>query len=212
MQNELKTKCQIPKEGFVPDSCEVRNSTIGLYTEIGKDNYIENSHIGDYSYTSPYCFLQNTVVGKFSNIAAMVRIGPTAHPMNRATLHHFTYRRVKYGFAPRDDEQFFEWRAQQVTLIGHDTWIGHGAIIMPGVTIGNGAVIGAGAVVTKDVDRYSVTAGCPAKQIKLRFTEEQISQIEKIAWWDWTHAQIAERVADFSLPVNEFIRKYRGLE
>ena len=71
-------------------------------------------------------------IGKFSNIAAMVRIGPTDHPYERPSLHHFTYRQKMYGFSDQDDEPFFEQRESQTAYIGHDTWIGHGAIIQPG--------------------------------------------------------------------------------
>ena len=51
-------------------------------------------------------------------------------------------------------------------IIGNDVWIGHGAYIMPGVTIGDGAIIGAKAVVTKDVPKYTIVAGVPAKVVK----------------------------------------------
>ena len=52
--------------------------------------------------------------------------------------------------------------------IGNDVWIGRRAMIMPGVTVGDGCVIGAGAVVTKDVPKYSIVGGVPAKVIKSR--------------------------------------------
>jgi hypothetical protein len=45
-------------------------------------------------------------------------------------------------------------------------------------------VIGTGSVVTKDVAPFSVIAGVPAKEIKLRFPPELIERIEKAAWWD----------------------------
>ena len=51
-------------------------------------------------------------------------------------------------------------------IIGDNVWIGDNVSIMPGVTIGKGAVIGANAVVTKDVEKYQIAAGVPAKIIK----------------------------------------------
>ena len=200
----------LPELGHIPGNCRVDNSSFGRYTEIGEENRIENSSIGDYSYTSPYCFFQNTVIGKFSSVAAMVRVGPTAHPMERVSLHHFTYRRKKYGFAARDDEAFFSRRAEQVTRIGNDTWIGHGAIIMPGLCIGDGAVIGAAAVVTKDVPDYGIVVGTPARLLRKRFGDEQIEELKQIAWWDWSYEELKSRLEDFSLPVEAFIEKYRG--
>lgn len=49
--------------------------------------------------------------------------------------------------------------------IGNNVWIGRNVCIMPGVTIGDGAVIGANAVVTKDVPKYSVAVGVPARVV-----------------------------------------------
>ena len=50
-----------------------------------------------------------------------------------------------------------------------DNWIGANVVILKGVTIGLGAVVAAGAVVTKDVPKYSVVGGVPAKVLKYRF-------------------------------------------
>ena len=52
--------------------------------------------------------------------------------------------------------------------IEDDVWIGTRVIIMPGVCIGKGSIIGAGAVVTKDVPKYTIVAGVPARVIKQR--------------------------------------------
>ena len=65
-------------------------------------------------------------------------------------------------------------------VIEDDCWIGAGTIILKGVTIGRGSVIGAGSVVTKNTEPYSINAGNPARQIKMRFTEEQIQEHERV--------------------------------
>ncbi|EHQ89971.1 DapH/DapD/GlmU-related protein [Desulfosporosinus youngiae] len=192
----------------IHENCQLYNAELGRYTEIGLYNVFENVVLGDFSYTGRFCTLQNVEIGRFSNIADMVRIGPVFHPVERPTLHHFTYRRIKYGLAESDDELFYQWRREQKAYIGHDTWIGHGAIIMPGVRIGNGAVVGSGAVVTKDVDPYRVVVGVPAKPIKRRFAEDILSKLEAIKWWDWPYETIKARLDDFCLPINEFIDKH----
>lgn len=195
-------------EPFVHENSRIINSQLGAYTEIGIFNTLENVTFGDYSYTSEFCMVQNADIGKFSNIAAMVRIGPPDHPMHRPSLHHFTYRRVKYGFDETDDEPFFQWRAKQKIYIGHDTWIGHGAIIMPGVKIGNGAIVGSGAIVIKDVEPYTIVVGIPAKPIKQRFPADIAKKLEAIKWWDWSYETLKERMADFYLSIEDFTDKY----
>jgi len=195
-------------EPYIGKDCEIIDSELGVWTEVGAMNHFDNCELGDFSYTGPWCIVQNASIGKFANIAASVRIGPTNHPMERPTLHHFTYRRVMFGFAESDDTDFFGKRRSFVTRIGHDTWIGHGAIIMPGVTVGNGAVIGSGAVVTKDVPDYAIAVGVPAKIIKHRFSEGQAAAFNRIAWWDWDRDTIKDRFDDFLLDADSFIAKH----
>ncbi len=60
--------------------------------------------------------------------------------------------------------------------IEDDVWIGNGAFILKGVKINKGAVIAAGSIVTKDVDSYSIVAGVPAKKIKMRFSEQDLTR------------------------------------
>jgi acetyltransferase-like isoleucine patch superfamily enzyme len=59
------------------------------------------------------------------------------------------------------------WKRERVS-IEDDVWIGAGAIILPGVRLARGTVVAAGAVVTESTEPYSVVAGVPAQQIKLR--------------------------------------------
>lgn len=199
---------RLSEQPTVHERVSLTNAQLGPWTEVGSDSVLENVVLGAYSYTQPFGIFQNTVVGKFANIAAQVRIGPTMHPMDRPTLHHFTYRRTFYDLADTDDEAFFAWRKAQVAFVGHDTWIGHGAIIMPGVTVGDGAIVGSGAVVTKNVAPFTVVGGVPAKVIKRRFDEKTAEALTELAWWDWDHATLKERLADFSGPVEAFLEKW----
>ena len=198
----------LSKEPMIHEHVQLKNTRLGEFTEIGLYNFIENTVMDDYSYTGQFCFIQNARIGKFSNIAAMVRIGPTEHPYERPSLHHFTYRQKMYGFSDHDDEPFFEQRESQIATIGHDTWIGHGAIIQPGVTVGDGAIVGSGAIVTKDVPPYAIVVGIPAEIIKYRFPEETIAALQRIRWWDWSYETIKKRLDDFHRDIGQFINKY----
>lgn len=204
----MTEKKVLRREPLINENCKLINTKLGEFTEIGIFNFFENVTLDDYSYTGQFCFVQNAEIGKFSNIAAMVRIGPTDHPMERPSLHHFTYRRDMFGFDDKEDEEFFKKRFSRKTYIGHDTWIGHGAIIMPEVTVGNGAIIGSGAVVTRDVEPYSIVVGCPAKPIRKRFSEDIIFKLEQIKWWDWSYEKIKENFNDFLLDIDSFVNKH----
>lgn len=87
------------------------------------------------------------------------------------------------------------WDNKGDIIIGNDVWIGYEAVILSGVTIGDGAIIGARAVVTRDVPPYTIVGGVPAKAIKKRFSEDTISSLLSLQWWDWSQEKIAENIA-----------------
>ena len=74
-------------------------------------------------------------------------------------------------------------RDELETALGHDVWIGDNVCIRRGVKVGHGAVVGLGSVVTKNVEPYSIVVGNPAKPVKSRFTDEQISDLLDLEWW-----------------------------
>ncbi len=142
-------------EPLIDPTARVTDCTLGRYTEVAEFCRISETELGDYSYIMEGGRVWCTTIGKFVNIAADVRINATNHPMDRATMHHFTYRAGDYWPDAQNEADFFAARRAKRVVIGHDVWIGHGATLVAGVTVGNGAVIGAGAVVTRDVAPYN---------------------------------------------------------
>jgi acetyltransferase-like isoleucine patch superfamily enzyme len=101
------------------------------------------------------------------------------------------------------------FRSKGDVVIGSDVWIGRDVMIMSGVTIGHGAVIAARALVTSDVAPYAIVGGMPARPLRMRFTEEQIASLLKIAWWDWPGQTIRARAHELMNPdIDRFIATY----
>ena len=69
-------------------------------------------------------------------------------------------------------------------VIGNDVWIGNNVTIMSGVEIGDGAIIANNSHVVKKVNPYEIVGGNPAKLIKKRFSDDEISMLLKIKWWN----------------------------
>ena len=87
-----------------------------------------------------------------------------------------------------------EAHAKGDIIIEDDVWIGFGAIIMSGVHIKQGAVIAAGSVVTKNVESYSVVAGCPARHIKYRFEENIRKELCDVDFSKWDRKFIEKNI------------------
>jgi len=59
-------------------------------------------------------------------------------------------------------------RHHRPVVVEDDCWLGINSVLLPGITLGKGAVIGAGSIVSRDVEPYTVVAGCPARLIRKR--------------------------------------------
>lgn len=142
--------------------------------------------VGLYSYG---CFDQWRMpgpirVGRYCSIANSVRSAPINHPAEALTTHPALYEK-KFGVVVQD--LFYD----EPLVIEDDVWIGHNAMILPGCKfIGRGAIIGAGAIVTRNVERYAIVAGNPAKKLRDRFAPDLIEAIEASRWWDLDPADL----------------------
>ena len=124
--------------------------------KINIQRYTQFSHrckIGDFS-----------GIGEHSRLFGEVEIGKYVMMGTYCTIYT-----QNHAFSRIDIPMCFQGaRAEEKVVIEDDVWIGGNVTILPGVHIHRGAVIGASAVVTKDVPKYAVVAGNPAKVVKYR--------------------------------------------
>ncbi|MEM6890183.1 MAG: chloramphenicol acetyltransferase [Pseudomonadota bacterium] len=194
---------------FIHPECDISDATFGGYVEIGRGTRLAHCSWADYSYCDRFADVANADIGKFANIASYVRIGATDHPMHKASQHHFLYRSADYFEDAEADAEWFAHRRSRRAFIGHDTWLGHGAQVRPEVRVGHGAVVAGGAIVTRDVPDYMIVAGIPAKPLRRRLPEDVADALTALAWWDWPHNLLRQRLEDFRrLPAAAFAEKY----
>lgn len=153
-------------KNVVPDRCNFSGKIkIGYGTTLGYNNLLGGT----------------ITIGRYCQLGVDIALHATNHPISYMTTY------INQNLFQGDLKQF---KSEYKIEIGHDVWIGHGVIILGDVTIGNGAILAAGSVVTKDVKPYSIVAGVPATQIKKRFSETIIQEIEALQWWNKSEAEL----------------------
>ena len=181
--------------GFSVD-CEGHNG-------FGKNSFIASSKIGFGSYLAERANLSKTIVGKYCSIGPNVNCVFGKHPSNTFVSTHpsFFAQKTPTGFTYSDDQYFEEFakphQDNYSITIGNDVWIGANVSLMDGVKIGDGAIVAANALVTKNVPPYSIVGGVPAKEIKKRFTEDQIRFLLQFKWWEKDEEWVKENAAYF---------------
>lgn len=151
----------------------------------------------------PYSYFLGSVCRYMGDDATSVRIGKYSSIAEGVTIlaggeHHHNWVttspiRILMNL-PGAFADGLPWSRGDIA-IGNDVWIGNGALILSGVTIGDGAVIGARAVVRGDVRPYAIVVGNPGREVRRRFSDEQVDALLRISWWDWEPDVVADRVA-----------------
>ncbi len=113
---------------------------------------------------------EDTFIGPYTCIAGSVKIGKYCLIAGHSGI--IANNRI---FSNPAEMIYQQGVNRQGIVIEDNCWLGFGVKVLDGVTIGEGSVIGAGAVVTKDIPAYSVAAGIPAKVIRSRQDESQLS-------------------------------------
>lgn len=173
---------------IIGDFSRVRYSSIGNYCKIDRNNFLLNVKMGNYSYTGPFDMIFKCNIGAFCSISYGVTIGPPEHNYHLPTTHPFVYNK-EYQLI-NEKELLPNNKFVKSCNIGNDVWIGCNVTILRGVKICDGAIVGANSLVNKDVPPYAIVAGCPAKIIKYRFTQDVINKLLEHKWWDWDDEKI----------------------
>ena len=133
-------------------------------------------------------------VGKFCSIACGAKFLFTSanHTMHSISTYPFPIFFEEWGLDVANITS--AWDNKGDIVVGNDVWIGYEAVVLSGVTIGDGAIIGTRAVVTKDVPPYTIVGGIPAKPIRKRFSDEVISRLLELQWWNWSENRFKENI------------------
>ncbi|MEK7339152.1 MAG: CatB-related O-acetyltransferase [Candidatus Rhabdochlamydia sp.] len=176
---------------FLKNFIKASNIIVGDYTYFD-DRRHEPENFEEYNVLYNYDLSKvKLTIGKFCAIAAETRFIMTGdHKLDAISTYPFPI----FGHGWEHAFNVYDLPVKGDIIVGNDVWFGYDSLIMNGATIGNGAIIAARAVVVKDIPAYSIVAGNPAKVVKMRFDDQTIDRLLKIAWWDWNIEKISQNL------------------
>lgn len=178
----------------IDSSSQIIESKLKGHIVIGKECKINRASlygsitIGDYSTLwgpniDVFSGNQKIEIGNFCSIAKQVSFQAYNHNHHKITTYFIGKNLFKENW---DDETV----SKGDIIIGSDVWIGAQCFIGSGISIGHGAVIAANTTVIKDVPPYTIVGGSPARVIGSRFSEEEITVLLQLKWWEWEEEKI----------------------
>lgn len=181
-----------PQVGFLKNHITLPNILVGDYTYYDDPEGPEHFEKKNVLYHYPF-YGDKLIIGKFCAIAKDARfiMNGANHKLTGLTTYPFSiFGNGWEKVMPKMEDL----PGKGDTVVGNDVWLGYDCLIMPGVKIGNGAIVASRSVVTRDVTPYSIVGGNPAKEIKKRFPDDVIAEMEKIKWWDWDVRKITNNL------------------
>ena len=183
----------------------ISEDSAGHSREIQSENF--TLAIGEFTYGASNIDIRSwggvgthLAIGKFCSIAKnlTVYLGGN-HRTDWVTTYPFGYiYNIEFGGEPSPATIYSNGNVS----ILNDVWIGENVTIMSGVTIGSGSVIAANSHVVRDVGPYEVWGGNPARQIRMRFAEDQIVMLLRLRWWDLPKEEIKSVVTNLQMKPN----------
>lgn len=173
----------------------LRCSTVPWSNCVELGTVINNSKIGKYCYIGPGTILNRVRTGNYCSIGPGVLIGGVEHSWWWGST------------STRISDKCIDCIE---TVLEEDVWVAANSVVKQGVHIGRGAVVGAGSVVVKDVERYSIVAGVPAKIIRKRFQEKTIERIEETLYWSYSPEKAKQLLDEIDFSENNILKKEKG--
>ncbi|HZD33383.1 MAG TPA: acyltransferase [Candidatus Angelobacter sp.] len=155
--------------------CVAPDVTLGRNVKLSKFINLYGCTIGDETKIGAFVEVQkNASVGKRCKISSHTFICEGVTIEDNVFIGHgvvFINDRLPRATGAEGELQTeADWKVEY-TLVKKGASLGSGATILSGVTVGENAIVGAGSTVTKDVPKYAIVAGNPAKV--LRYITEQ---------------------------------------
>jgi len=172
-KNASASNTQFEGKNILRNNVNLSNVLCGFGTTISENTTLSKAKIGKYCSIGQY--VKNAIGMHPSKVFVSSYPGFYAPSSKRLSFTNtFLFEKHKY----------IDSKKQYHITIGNDVWIGNNVTIFDGIAIGNGAIIATGAIITKNVEPYAIVGGIPGKLIRYRFSEEQISFLQKFKWWD----------------------------
>lgn len=154
---------------------KILRSIFNYFTKRRVQHCGNNLHVNRFSRFTKY-----TIIGNNCHFNGVIVSG-LGKVVIKDNFHSGTDCKIITSFHNYDEGKALPYDNTYITksvTIGKNVWLGSNVIILGGVTIGDGAVIQAGSIVVKDIPKYGIAGGHPAKVFKYRDTNHY-DELEK---------------------------------
>jgi len=152
----------------------------------------ENISIADNVRIDGFCTLIAT--GGYLDIGSYVHIGAHCHMLASGGISIGDFVSISQGakiYSRSDDysggylngpmvPEEYTGTVDAAVSIGRHALIGSNTVVLPGTEVSSGTSVGAQSLVLRDLEPWSVYAGCPAKKLKDRAREDLLKHEESM--------------------------------